>query len=105
VARGGDGGPGRPRLGEDGRTAVAQRGEGRSRWRGEPAARSGRGRAWRARGGGGAGRRRRGDARGGGGERTTRLTKRVTGEKEERAGSLFSFFAECQRSGTRQRFF
>jgi hypothetical protein len=53
VARGGDGGPGRLRLGEGGRTAVGRRGE--------PEARGGRGRACgeeAAQGGGGAGRRR-----------------------------------------------
>jgi hypothetical protein len=80
VARGGDGGPRRLWLGEGGRTAVGRRGE--------PAA---------GVGGGGAGRRRR-----------RAETKRVRGEKEEersRARSLFSFFAECPLSGTRQRFF
>jgi hypothetical protein len=63
VARGGDGGPGRSQLGEGGRTAVARRGEGRSRWRGEQAARGGRGGRGEAaaQGGGGAGRRRRAD--------------------------------------------
>jgi hypothetical protein len=35
-------------------------------------------------------------------------TERVRGEKEEERSqvrSIFSFFAECPRSGTRQRFF
>jgi hypothetical protein len=52
VARGVDGGPGRPRLGEGGRTAVAQRGEGQAR-----RARGGTGRRGEAaaQGGGGAG--------------------------------------------------
>jgi hypothetical protein len=57
VARGGDGSPGRLRLGEGGRTTVGRRGERRSRGRGEPGARDGCGRACgeaAAQGGGGA---------------------------------------------------
>jgi hypothetical protein len=88
VARGGDGGSGRLWLGEGDRTAV---------WRRvEPAACGGCGRPRRARAGAAGRRRRRAE------------TERVRGEKEEersRARSLFSLFAECPRSGTRQRFF
>jgi hypothetical protein len=54
VAREGDGGPGRPWLGEGGGAVVARRGEGRSPWRSEPATRGGRGEA-AAQGGGSAG--------------------------------------------------
>jgi hypothetical protein len=92
VARGGDGGPGRLRLGEGGRTAVGRRAAGTG----------GRGLRGRARrGGGGAG-------RDGVAAAQAAETERVRGEKEEersRTRSLFSFFAECPRSGTRQRFF
>jgi hypothetical protein len=83
VARGGDGGPGRLRLREGGRTAVGRRGERRSRWRGEPAVRGGRGVRGRARrGGGSAGRRRRREAAARGGGGAAAETERVRGEKE-----------------------
>jgi hypothetical protein len=62
VARGGDGGPGRPRLGEGGRTTVARRACG----------------ARRAQAGAG----RRGETRGGGGEWTTRRDRES--ERRER---------------------
>jgi hypothetical protein len=61
--------------------------------------------AWRGRGCGGRRRGGRGAAAGGVERRASAAWRQQRSEKKKLPGAIYTFFAECPRSGTRQRFF